>query len=250
MIMLKGHLDEIFFSIQGEGGELGLPHLFCRFGGCPLRCVYCDTPRSWNKREQFECHSADGTLLIDNPIAADSVVALLKDLLADHPVNAEQVCLSLTGGEVLEQAEFAVQIAKLWPGDVMLETSGSNAKVFSEFASEFDIISLDWKTPSLMTGDLFAEHQQCLEAVAQQQLVAQLKMVLSYETTSAEVLEMYDFVAQTASATHIYLQPLTKVPLSPDPPSSEQMLKWLTMGIARQLNVRVLPQVHPLLNVR
>jgi organic radical activating enzyme len=74
--------------------------------------------------------------------------------------------------------------------------------------------------------------------------------VLSCETTSAEVLEMYDFVAQTASATHIYLQPLTKVPLSPDPPSSEQMLKWLTMGIARQLNVRVLPQMHPLLNAR
>jgi organic radical activating enzyme len=46
------------------------------------------------------------------------------------------------------------------------------------------------------------------------------------------------------------LQPLTKVPLSPDPPSSEQMLKWLTMGIARQLNVRVLPQMHPLLNAR
>ena len=248
--MLKGHLDEIFFSIQGEGGELGLPHLFCRFGGCPLRCVYCDTPRSWNEREQFECHSADGTLLIDNPIAADSVVALLKNLLADHPVSAEQVCLSLTGGEVLEQAEFAVQIAKLWPGDVMLETSGSNAKVFSEVASEFDVISLDWKTPSLMTGDLFAEHQQCLEAVAQQKLVAQLKMVLSCQTTATEVLEMYDFVAQTASATHIYLQPLTKVPLSPDPPSNEQMLKWLTMGIARQLNVRVLPQVHPLLNAR
>jgi organic radical activating enzyme len=61
---------------------------------------------------------------------------------------------------------------------------------------------------------------------------------------------MYDFVAKTAAATHIYLQPLTKVPLSPEPPSSEQMLKWLTMGIARQLNVRVLPQVHPLLNAR
>ena len=250
MIMLKGHLDEIFFSIQGEGGELGLPHLFCRFGGCPLRCVYCDTPRSWNKREQFECHSADGTLLIDNPIAADSVVALLKNLLADHPVSAEQVCLSLTGGEVLEQAEFAVQIAKLWPGDVMLETSGSNAKVFSEVASEFDVISLDWKTPSLMTGDLFAEHQQCLEVVAERNLVAQLKMVLSSQTTTVEVTEMYDFVAKTAAATHIYLQPLTKVPLSPEPPSSEQMLKWLTMGIARQLNVRVLPQVHPLLNAR
>ena len=43
---------------------------------------------------------------------------------------------------------------------------------------------------------------------------------------------------------------LTFINPNPDPPSSEQMLKWLTMGIARQLNVRVLPQVHPLLNVR
>jgi len=250
MIMLNGHLDEIFFSIQGEAGDLGLPHLFCRFGGCPLRCVYCDTPRSWQTREQFECHSTTGTVLHNNPVSAEKVIAHLRELLDGYQVKANQVCLSLTGGEVLEQGEFAVQIAKLWPGKVLLETSGSNAQVFAQVASAFDVISIDWKTPSLMLNDLFAEHQQCLAHIAKEGLDAQLKMVVCSETTSDEINEMYDFMAKSSPSTSIFLQPLTKVPRSPEPPSSEQMLKWLTMGVARQLNVRVVPQIHPLLHAR
>ena len=36
-------ISEIFFSLQGETSRVGLPTVFVRLTGCPLRCNYCDT---------------------------------------------------------------------------------------------------------------------------------------------------------------------------------------------------------------
>src|ERR1035437_5323737 len=36
-------ISEIFYSLQGESTRVGLPTVFIRLTGCPLRCTYCDT---------------------------------------------------------------------------------------------------------------------------------------------------------------------------------------------------------------
>ena len=48
-------INEIFYSLQGEGFFAGIPSVFVRLAGCPLRCRWCDTKYAWSEeagREQ------------------------------------------------------------------------------------------------------------------------------------------------------------------------------------------------------
>lgn len=97
-------LTEIFFSLQGEASRVGLPTVFVRLTGCPLRCSWCDTTYSFTGGE---------------PATIESI---LGDV-AQYP--ARQVCV--TGGEPLAQKECLPLLSALCDAgyDVSLETSGA-----------------------------------------------------------------------------------------------------------------------------
>lgn len=42
-------INEIFYSLQGEGFLAGIPSVFVRLAGCPLRCRWCDTKYAWTE---------------------------------------------------------------------------------------------------------------------------------------------------------------------------------------------------------
>jgi 7-carboxy-7-deazaguanine synthase len=43
-------INEIFYTLQGEGFLAGVPSVFVRLAGCPLRCRWCDTKYAWDQR--------------------------------------------------------------------------------------------------------------------------------------------------------------------------------------------------------
>jgi 7-carboxy-7-deazaguanine synthase len=96
-------VNEVFFSIQGEGTRAGRPCAFLRLTGCPLRCVWCDTAYAFHEGDKRD---------------EEDVLAELARL----PTRL----LCLTGGEPLAQpAAFPFVTRLLDAGwEVVVETSG------------------------------------------------------------------------------------------------------------------------------
>lgn len=130
-------ITEIFYSLQGETSTVGLPTVFVRLTGCPLRCVYCDTEYAFY----------GGTRMTLDAIV-DEVVAL----------NAPWV--TVTGGEPLAQPDCLPLLSRLCDLGyrVSLETSGalSTRDVDSRVA-----VILDLKTPG--SGEMSRNHYENLD---------------------------------------------------------------------------------------
>ncbi len=97
-------ITEIFVSLQGESTRVGLPTVFVRLTGCPLRCQYCDTAYAFEGGEACSQHS-------------------VLERVAGYGV--EHVCV--TGGEPLAQRGCLSLLRALCDAghSVSLETSGA-----------------------------------------------------------------------------------------------------------------------------
>ena len=97
-------ITEIFYSLQGESNTVGIPTVFIRLTGCPLRCVYCDTAYAFTGGNKFE--------------------------IAEIITQVEQYgtrYITVTGGEPLAQSSCLELMTKLLDKGyfVSLETSGA-----------------------------------------------------------------------------------------------------------------------------
>ncbi|MFK5955214.1 MAG: 7-carboxy-7-deazaguanine synthase QueE [Planctomycetota bacterium] len=244
-------LDEIFLSLQGEGLEVGRPHLFLRLGGCPLRCAYCDTPRSWKQRESFDLHSAHVSEVRANPLSADDLSAVLQEVLTSYGLEASDVMLAVTGGEPLVQAQFLASWLPQWDGSVLLETAGVLAQSLQTLIGSVQLLSLDWKlAETLRSGEELLETEACLVLARQANCTTQIKLVLTETTSAEQVSAALEIMAAKLPGATVFLQPVTPFAQGPLPPTADCLLDWCLQSRALPLDLRVLPQVHPLLGVR
>ena len=117
-------ITEIFLSLQGESSTVGLPTIFVRLTGCPLRCVYCDTTYAFKGGENRSI-----------------------DAIVDEVLSYGVQHVTVTGGEPLAQKRCINLLRVLYDKglSVSLETSGAID------VSEVDLRVMkvmDLKTPS------------------------------------------------------------------------------------------------------
>ena len=136
---MKLRIHEIFYSLQGESSRVGLPTVFVRLTGCPMRCAYCDTAYAFHGGKSIE----------------------LAEILAEVAKHGTRY-VTVTGGEPLAQKECLNLLQQLCDAgyDVSLETGG--AMDISGVDHRVSVI-LDIKTPA--SGEMEKNRWENLEHI-------------------------------------------------------------------------------------
>jgi len=157
-------ITEIFHSLQGEADTVGIPTVFVRLTGCPLRCQYCDTAYAFQGGTWWD----------------------LEDILAEVSRHGTRyVCV--TGGEPLAQRACLQLLGRLCDAGyrVSLETSGA----IDVSAVDARVVRvLDMKTPGSRES-----HRNRIENLAELRGTDQVKFVIcdraDYEWSKAFILQ-------------------------------------------------------------
>jgi len=163
------NITEIFYSLQGEAKEVGIPTVFVRLTGCPLRCNYCDTTYAFKG---------------NNPLSIESIM----EQIAKY--NTRYVCV--TGGEPMAQSNCLILLDTLIEAGykVSMETSGSID--ISPVNNKVSVV-MDLKTPSSTE-----QSQNRYENIALLERKDQLKFVIASRPDfdwCCSILEDYDVLS-------------------------------------------------------
>lgn len=224
---------EVFSSIQGEGLCLGERQIFVRFGGCSLRCDYCDEPETipLDSGEHWEGER-------------------LRTVILSHLRRGRHKSIAWTGGEPLLFPDFlAGQMA--WARDKglknYLETNGIHTSALRKVLPLLDLAAIDLKLPSATGRSLWAKHAKFLAAAGR----GFAKVVLTRGSTESEWRRVIRLMEDNAPEMPLVLQPATEAAstwkdggrIRPIEPA--RAIKFLIWARARLRDVRLIPQWHP-----
>lgn len=122
-------ISEIFYSIQGESTRVGLPTVFVRLTGCPLRCQYCDSAYAFTGGEIY---------------SIEQIIDTIYKLFDSQ--EAKNKFITITGGEPLAQKACHTLIKKLCDLGFAVSIETSGAFTIEELDPRLMIV-MDLKTP-------------------------------------------------------------------------------------------------------
>jgi len=201
-------ITEIFYSLQGESRTVGLPTIFVRLTGCPLRCGYCDTAYAFQGGEK---------------LALSDILAKIADL------KCQTVCV--TGGEPLAQKACPELLKQLCDEgyQVSLETSGA---LDISIVDERVVTVMDIKTPS--SGEVDKNLDSNIEHLRQHD---QVKFVISHREDFDWACEQLDKYTLTTRCEVLFSPVFGEL-------EPKQLADWI---LAAHLPIRMQVQLHKLL---
>jgi 7-carboxy-7-deazaguanine synthase len=163
-------ITEIFYSLQGESNTVGLPTVFIRLTGCPLRCAYCDTAYAFSGGEKK---------------ALAEIIAQVDSYQAKY--------ITVTGGEPLAQPACLLLLTQLADKgyQVSLETSGA---LDVSGVDKRIVVVMDLKTPS--SGELNRNRYENIDYLESKD---QIKFVIGSEEDydwAKAMLAKYDLISR------------------------------------------------------
>lgn len=202
-------ITEIFHSLQGEARSVGVPTVFVRLTGCPLRCQYCDTAYAFEGGKQQTIADILGTV---------------KDFNCDY--------VTVTGGEPLAQPNCLPLLAQLCDQGLQVSLETGGAMPIDDVDERVSIV-LDLKTPgSAEVG------RNRVENIALLRPKDQVKFVIcdrkDYEWSRAKMLEY----RLTERAGEVLFSP------SHEQLSARELAEWILQD---RLRVRLQVQLHKIL---
>lgn len=134
---MKRRINEIFYSLQGEGHHTGVPSVFVRFSGCNLKCHFCDTDH------------AEGEMMSD-----EEVISAIKKYPAEWII--------LTGGEpsLWIDEEFVCRLKSATGKKIAIETNGTR-----RLPEAIDWVTVSPKTGFCEDADIAVDHADEIKVV-------------------------------------------------------------------------------------
>ena len=245
--------------MQGEGPQVGLPTLFVRTAGCPLRCSYCDTVDSYRASKEFGVRSLDGAMraVLSNPCSVESLLNVLFEPMAVNPSlpsTTRVPWLSLTGGEPTLWPDFGREVflaAQRHGMRTQLESAGQDVELLRALLPVCDFYSMDWKLPSTLSPreDHSVAHLSCLDAALEEGVRSSVKVVLVPDQALEEWRDCLLRLRVFGRRIRLVLQPVTASLHVKEGCRPEFLRARLGEAMDAGFDVQLLPQIHPYLGL-
>ncbi len=201
-------ITEIFYSLQGEARTAGIPTIFIRLTGCPLRCGYCDTTYAFQGGDWWT----------------------IEDIL-QHLQQYNTRYVTVTGGEPLAQKACLELLTALCEQnyDVSLETSGA-----------LDISDVDNRVSRVMDIKTPGSGEQ------EKNRLANIEQLTSHDQVKFVICDRQDYDWAVSLINEYQLATRSEILFSPSHGQLDisQLAEWVLQD---QLPVRVQIQLHKLI---
>ena len=200
-------VSEIFYSIEGEGIEIGRPEIFIRLAGCNLRCSWCDTKYA-----------------LEN--GKDMSIGEIVEEVGKYPCKN----VSITGGEPLLQKKDLLELIKQLKALGYWIQINTNGTVFcKEIFRLADLISMDCKCP---TSGMKSDFNVLKKTLKLFEPKSQFKFIISNKTD-------YDYAKKVVSS---FLQGASRIIFQPEWDNRKFIKKMVELTKSDGVSARIILQ--------